>query len=81
MKFVDKIKNALFEVEYVVDDKEKDNEDNEKTEETKENKDKPIAKRVILSGHRRDKHKENTENTNCLHKLLTETHVKEIWNE
>ena len=64
MKFVDKIKNALFEVEYVVDDKEKGNEDNEKTEETKENKDKPIAKRVILSGHRRDKHKENTENTN-----------------
>ena len=64
MKFVDKIKNALFEVEYVVDDKEKDNEDNEKTEEPKENKDKPIAKRVILSGHRRYKHKENTENTN-----------------
>ena len=60
MSFVDKIKNALFEVEYVVDDKEKENE--EKKEEPKENKDKPIAKRVILSGHRRDKHKENVEN-------------------
>ena len=65
MSFVDKIKNALFEVEYVVDDKEKENE--EKKEEPKENKDKPIAKRVILSGHRRDKHKENVENTNENH--------------
>ena len=64
MSFVDKIKNALFEVEYVVDDKEKKNEDKKEEPVEKENKDKPIAKRVILSGHRRDKHKENIENTN-----------------
>lgn len=64
MSFVDKIKNALFEVEYVVDDKEKENEEKKEEPKEKENKDKPIAKRVILSGHRRDKHKENIENTN-----------------
>ena len=62
MGFVDKIKNALFEVEYVEVDKDTAKK-TEKEKKSDENKDKPIAKRVILSGHRKEKPKENLENT------------------
>lgn len=73
MSFVDRIKNALFEVEYVEVDKDNTKKEEEKEKKSEENKDKPIAKRVILSGHRKEKFKENIENTNdnCIRNELT----------
>ncbi len=56
MGLVDKIKNALFEVEYVEEDKE----DKKKNKNETENKDKPIARKVILASQK--KNTENTEN-------------------
>lgn len=63
MGIVDAIKNALFEVEYVEvnnDDKKshKEKRNNDKEKNKDENIDKPIAKKIILPNHKRDRNKD-----------------------
>ena len=57
MGVFDKIKNALFEVEYVEVDEppKKDKKVKKKDKEREEQEDKPIAKRIILPGKREEK--------------------------
>ena len=59
MGVFDKIKNALFEVEYVeVDEEESKSKKEDKKKKREEEKEKPIAKKIVLPGKRQDRYQD-----------------------